>query len=734
MPVVVFAMGNNASNKHGAEKSLQGKCAVAPSARKFTMYLRNDVLRMLERYKAAGSPLALNAAQFEHISGVPKHDARACFQTLDTDCNGLVDACETLATICAVSCLDTAQKLRTIYDLFDFGKRGALSLEEIVILFHAVCLGVNKLDDRLPTPSPQSVEGLVRRTFARLGKTVDDEVSFDEYLVFCNRNTQVKEMIRFIDGAAGLVDVRPGEKWRDPDFDCIRQVLHGGPSGGGGGNVFGRPSNFCWQDVRDDAFYIVPDACEPSRVCPGYFPGSAVASALNLLAGRPKLVERLFVTTGQESIGRFTLQLFYRGEWSLVSVDDRVLCSRGRFCAACGVYNVQYAGFSHAMDNPLELWPNIVTKALAKKVGSFAALAQCGLHDVLEMLTAGACHIVPLPAGDSPTTTCLQLLHQEFKKGLVGAVHQGDADPSRLLSLRAIACRLGIVPGSVYVVRGIKASFVRLVCCATSTRHRYESERLPEDTLPSTAPESGFWMHLDDFSQVFEQLVTCSVFDPAYWSVHARRATMRSGGDLQSQNWFKNDQYCLTVSENNTLLSLSAFLAAPMSNKASIAIAVVKHDFGDDQEGEGIPLTVLLKDTIHAMTAFDQGRKSNHASLRLEQGKYVIMVLVSPAGQEVEYSLLVRARLSSSGSPATTTPPIILNGSDDIEWQDLQMSRDEALSKSSANKETKTKIKRYTRYISTRVEHNTPCQMAQRQVHAHLHALLAHLFEKHNCN
>jgi len=149
-----------------------------------------------------------------------------------------------------------------------------------------------------------------------------------------------------------------------------------------------------------------------------------------------------------------------------------------RICAACGGFSVQYAGFSHAMDNPLEVWPMVITKALAKTLGSFAALAECGLQDILELLTAGACQITPLLRAKGHSAV-MHVVHEAFSKGLAGVVHRGALDPAQQLCESALQLRRGIVPGCVYMVRGIKGNFVRLVCPASGLRHRFTSERLP---------------------------------------------------------------------------------------------------------------------------------------------------------------------------------------------------------------------------------------------------------------
>jgi len=551
-------------------------------------------------------------------------------------------------------------KLSSIFALFDFGENQALTLDELVILCHAVCTGLAKIESRMDIPSVSRIEQLVRRSFSRVGKTVDDEVSFEDFEQFCRINEAAAHLIEYAHGAATLGQLPLGrEKWTDPEFCDIDQVLHGGAQP----PVFGGAAEFHWRPAPARTILVLPDDLVPTRVCHGYLTSRAVAAALNTLAARPRCIQQLFVTTGQEDRGRITFQFFYDGCWKVVSVDDRVLCTLGFVCSSCGTYPVHFCGFAHSQDDPWELWPALIEKGMAKLVGSYAALARLSVCDILEMLTAGCACITTLNT-DPDRSRAFRDLHHLFNLGVLGVLVRAKATAAECRRRGSIAARKGFAQDTVYPVHGVKQGLVRLRIPADKKRHRYVGAEADEDGL--------VWVPFEDFC--FDDAVLCRVFDRAHWGLSFNlKSSMVASGDLSGQSWYKSDQMCLSVYSNSTPISVSVF-SRGIETHGAIGLAIVSHDFGDPVDDRAKPVAILAQGQVKGVSIFDDNKRSADCHVVLGPGKYVIVILGRRVGEFLHYSILVRVSQAPRDEPRAS-----LWGGEDVDWADAAQAREEAL-------------------------------------------------------
>jgi calpain-15 len=113
-------------------------------------------------------------------------------------------------------------------------------------------------------------------------------------------------------------------------------------------------------------------------VRPGVLGDEWFLSAAALLAERPALIERLFLTKEMNTAGIYKLRLCKNGEWVTVTVDDFIPC-----------YPDGEPIFAKCHGN--ELWVMLLEKAYAKLHGNYYLLKGGFVHEALLDLTGCPC-------------------------------------------------------------------------------------------------------------------------------------------------------------------------------------------------------------------------------------------------------------------------------------------------------------------------------------------------------
>ena len=71
--------------------------------------------------------------------------AEACFKALDTDENDLIDALEFLATFALISAMNIDDKIKFMFDCYDFDESGMLTIDEMTLSLKSTITGLAKL-------------------------------------------------------------------------------------------------------------------------------------------------------------------------------------------------------------------------------------------------------------------------------------------------------------------------------------------------------------------------------------------------------------------------------------------------------------------------------------------------------------------------------------------------------------------------------------------------------------
>ena len=127
--------------------------------------------------------------------------------------------------------------------------------------------------------------------------------------------------------------------------------------------------------IEPSIFY---DTIEPNDIRMGVLGDEWFLSALAVLAERPALVERLFITKEVNQHGIYRVKLCKNGEWVTVTIDDYFPC-----------YPEGEPLFAKCHGN--ELWVLLLEKAYAKLHGNYYLLKGGYANEALLDLTGCPC-------------------------------------------------------------------------------------------------------------------------------------------------------------------------------------------------------------------------------------------------------------------------------------------------------------------------------------------------------
>lgn len=116
------------------------------------------------------------------------------------------------------------------------------------------------------------------------------------------------------------------------------------------------------------------ETIEPNDIKPGVLGNEWFLSAVSILAERPALIDRLFITDKINQSGIYRVKFCKNGEWVTVTVDDYFPC-----------YPEGEPLFARAHGN--ELWVMLLEKAYAKLHGNYYLLRGGFSHEALLDLT-----------------------------------------------------------------------------------------------------------------------------------------------------------------------------------------------------------------------------------------------------------------------------------------------------------------------------------------------------------
>ncbi|KAI6189762.1 hypothetical protein M3Y97_00043700 [Aphelenchoides bicaudatus] len=265
-----------------------------------------------------------------------------------------------------------------------------------------------------------------------------------------------------------------------------------------------RPENIITKEGRKYRWAIFNDP-QPSDIEQGLLGNCWFMAALAIVATRPDILEKIFVTKEYSHYGVYQIRLCIDGIWKTVVVDDSFPCHQNNKMMIFGV----------GRNN--QLWVSLIEKALAKIFGSYARLRAGRMHEGLALLTGYPCFNIDIDA------------HQDDEDFINFAYAQicSALDSSYLIGASCGAGRkqvderhfkgLGLVSQHAYSILSVyqhgTERLIRLrnphgtfvwsgIYGPSSLRHQQNELR---KVLEPRGTESGcFWMPFNDFVKYFD--------------------------------------------------------------------------------------------------------------------------------------------------------------------------------------------------------------------------------------
>lgn len=378
----------------GATGSYTAKATIDPLLYPFTKWATKDVTLFIQRGQYdLPETFALRKHEFDYLIGVENLSftaLRDLFKEIfDTDNNGLVDKFEVMCIILMTSKVSSLEKVNFFFQMFNFNDKGYLNESELTLLLMAVTRGAYKIDQKFIPPSAKSIKSLVSEAFTFCHRE-RDQLRKPELVEFVQHNVDVAAFLECWRGHASQVLLPSGLKWRDLSFPahhisiapskewlCLglppEEFVHWRRRDKVGTEIdalaylFVHTESFL-KTIDRRPVYKGDGVIGTGFIKQGYLADRWVLNALAALTARPFTIFYLFATTGQEDDGRYCCKFYECGSWRSVYVDDRIPCGPNR-----------YPLFATS-SSPLEAWPTILEKALAKYLGSYGHVGAASLR------------------------------------------------------------------------------------------------------------------------------------------------------------------------------------------------------------------------------------------------------------------------------------------------------------------------------------------------------------------
>lgn len=319
-----------------------------------------------------------------------------------------------------------------------------------------------------------------------------------------------------------------------------------------------------------------------------------LADAYALIATRPELLSHVFASTGNMERDILTLRLFKHGAWQAITIDTMLPCKADGtplFCRASGGQ---------------VLWPSLLTKAMAKLHGSYAALGGGHVAEALVDLTAG--HVShqriewrPPPkaaeeAGEAAVEAAARLeelwhnINKGLKRGMLMAMVTPPTPVVSGLGFQSLDGAFGegdngsagnepyvsgLLPERLYplIFAREPQPGLRLLCLrspwvetskgpdtlrawAKGSVEWVRYREVAEELLPlSEAMGDCIWMELSDAARSFDEVLSVALPGPTTEAIVMEGMWREdtAGGPRSASTWCINPQYWLTVAKDTVV-------------------------------------------------------------------------------------------------------------------------------------------------------------------------------------
>eukprot|EP00002_Diphylleia_rotans_P028577 TRINITY_DN5776_c0_g1_i1.p1 TRINITY_DN5776_c0_g1~~TRINITY_DN5776_c0_g1_i1.p1 ORF type:complete len:541 (+),score=95.86 TRINITY_DN5776_c0_g1_i1:104-1624(+) len=280
-----------------------------------------------------------------------------------------------------------------------------------------------------------------------------------------------------------------------------------------------------------------PDGIKPDNVRQGRLGDCWFLSAAAVLAERPELVRRLFLTQTLQREGVYAVRLFHNGEWQVVIVDDLIPVDRNER----PIYS-QLTSRGHT-------WVVLLEKAFAKLHGSYHAIEGGLIEEALSVLTGFPCERISLDSSASqnpdPLYIWARIKSAHEANYLLGA-STGTVDAARLrrMESQGIHANHAYSILDVQEIRNAEGHLVKLVRLRNpwgssskqwtgrySARDPVWTAALREKLSYKEGDLSVFWMPYEDFLSFFTAVTFCK-YDPNWKRISVQGILMTNRKDI----------------------------------------------------------------------------------------------------------------------------------------------------------------------------------------------------------
>eukprot|EP00347_Sterkiella_histriomuscorum_P008050 403346565 len=400
-----------------------------------------------------------------------------------------------------------------------------------------------------------------------------------------------------------------------------------------------RPKEFMTVDASKGLLEPqVYSSLSPSDIKSGQLNNQWLLNAFGILAERPALLERIFVTKHINDMGIYEMKLCINGEWQSVIVDDYIPC-----------YPNGGPIFSSCHQN--ELWVSLLEKAFAKVRGGYQNLTKSLSYQALQDLTGFP--TLPMSFNEQKVkelyvTGKLWSLVQYYNDE--GYILSGRSNPaefsSNTYSSKLIPAGISLAIIQVKELEGHKLLQIRNPWSSFEWRGDWGNysqlwtKDMKDQLKPDFSQNTGsFWMSFKDFVEQFDNIDVCKTRNWNEVRTRGRMMRVPDHENITSEQVQSKWIYALEVpTKSHIIISLNQEdenISGVLPKRPYIDLGLQVMQI-NKEEG-----STLLTSTDYLI------QRTNECELILEEGQYVVVprttgcLLRRPDGAEVESIKLV---------------------------------------------------------------------------------------------
>jgi hypothetical protein len=309
-----------------------------------------------------------------------------------------------------------------------------------------------------------------------------------------------------------------------------------------------------WKRMDATLTHAADGSFDPSDVAQGRLGDCWFISAMAVVATRPELMKKVFVTSSTNPEGYYVVRIFKYGRWHNVVVDNTMLVQKQSGQPVC----------VHSKRGD-QLWPALLEKAYSKFHGSYEAISGGQVHVGLADLTGGVAEYIQLDQRRADITS--GALFQEIKAYYDAGYLMGAGSPS---GSDTDISEKGIVQGHAYSVLNVaeesdshgthKLIQLRNPWGAgewtgkwsdldqRSWTSRMKTRLHYNPAVAGNDDDGAFWMSFQDFCRNYSTISLCRVF----------RSIKDKNGKKQQGGWYHATMQAEWEGENTRIFLLLA--------------------------------------------------------------------------------------------------------------------------------------------------------------------------------